>query len=316
MQCEFITTGVKKVAKNAGFIDFTIETTAGSQHGDNFLSVMTAITVSGMRMVDGTTRADKLYLICKAPPLSEIRKKNWKSKMVFDREIYIYTKLLPAFDRFQRERGLSEADSFLAYPKVYACEMNEINDMYILIMEDLTMRNFKMWPKNVLITLDHQLMVLRELGKYHAISFAMNDQRPNEFAEFKQLTDVTFDIIINGSLKNHFDKIIERAANEMQNPKHAEIFDKFRKTYTKSMENLLLGEIGTEFAVIRHGDCWNNNFLFKYGCGSDGDQVGEFSINFNVINPKLILKNLISAKPVDGYKFCGLAISTLRFAST
>lgn len=277
MLCEFITTNIEKVAKNEGFIDCKIETTAGSKPGDNFLGVLTAITVSGMRMINGVAKSDALYLICKAPPLSEIRKKNWKSKMVFDREIYIYTKLLPAFVRFQREKGLSETDLFSAYPKVYACEVNDANDMYILIMEDLTVKNFKMWPKNELITLDHELLVLRELAKYHAISFAMKDQRPNEFAEFTKLTDITYDVIINGSLKNHFDKIIERAANEMENSKHSEILHKFRKSYTKSMENLLLGEISTEFAVIRHGDCWNNNFLFKYG----GDQV-----NFTEISSK------------------------------
>lgn len=281
MLCEFLTSSVEKVAKNEGFIDCKIERTPGSnQHGDNFLGVMTAITVSGMRMVNGTAKADALHLICKSPPLSEIRKKNWKSKMVFEREIYIYTKLLPAFDRFQREKGLNESDSFRAYPKVYACETDATNDMYVLIMEDLTVENFKMWPKNVLITLDHQLLVLRELAKFHAISFAMNDQRRSEFNEFERLTDLTFDVIINGSLKNHFDKIIARAANEMNDPKHAKIFDKFRKTYTKSMDNLLRGEMSTEFAVIRHGDCWNNNFLFQYG----GDQVSEnFRINFKLI---------------------------------
>lgn len=265
MLSEFIKTNVEKVAKTEGFIDFKIETTAGSKHGDNFLGVLTAITVSGERMVDGTVKADELYLICKAPPLSEIRKKNWKSLAVFDREIYIYTKLLPAFVRFQQEKGLSETDSFLAFPKVYACERSATNDMYILIMEDLTVKNFRMWPKHELITLDHELLVLRELAKFHAISFAMNDQQPHLFAEFKQLTDVTFDVIINGPLKKHFDKIIERAAHEMQNPKHSEILHNFRKSYTKSMENLLLGTISTESAVIRHGDCWNNNFLFQYG---------------------------------------------------
>lgn len=173
MLCEFITASVEKVAQNEGFSDYKIETTAGSKPGDNFLGVMTAITISGMRMVNGTAKADALYLICKSPPLSEIRQKNWKSKIVFDREVFVYTKLLPAFDRFQREKGLNAIDSFHAYPKVYACDVNTTNDTHILIMEDLTMKNFKMWPKHELITLDHELLVLRELAKYHAISFAM-----------------------------------------------------------------------------------------------------------------------------------------------
>lgn len=110
----------------------------------------------------------------------------------------------------------------------------------------------------------------------------MKDQRTTEFAQFKQLTDLNYEVIIDGPLKKHFDKIIESAANQMENPKHAEILQKFRKIYSKSMENLLLGEISTEFAVIRHGDCWNNNFLFQYGVGGEGDQVNfEFLFHSN-----------------------------------
>lgn len=271
MLSDFITSCVEKVAKSEGFIDYTVGTTAGSKHGDNFLGVMTAITVSGMRSIDGGIKADALHLMCKAPPTSHIRKKNWKSKCIFEREIYVYTKLLPAFVRFQREKGLNEADSFLSFPKVYACEVNAANNLYVLIMEDLTVKNFKMWPKHEMITLDHELLVLRELAKFHAISFAMQDQQPQQFVEFKQLTDVIFDVIINGSLKCHFDKTVERAAMAMEKPKTRKIMEHFSKSYTKSMENLLLGDISTEFAVIRHADPWNNNFLFSY----DDDQVRE-----------------------------------------
>lgn len=294
MLSEFITASVERVAKSEGFVDYKIETTAGSKNGDNFLGVVTAVTVTGMRrMINGAIESDALHLICKAPPLSEIRKKNWKSKLVFEREIYIYTKLLPAFDRFQREKGLNESDLFLAYPKVYACDVDDANDMYTLIMEDLTMKNFKMWPKSELISLDHELLVLRELAKFHAISFAMENQRPNEFAEFKRLTDLTYGVIINGSLKHHFDKVIERTAKQMQNRKHAEILQRFRKSYTKSVERLLLGEISTEFAVIRHGDCWNNNFMFEYDGASGGDQVNFRSSFFrNFFVSSLILNFL------------------------
>lgn len=274
MLSDFVTKCVAKTAEAEGFVDYKIETTAGSKHGDNFLGVMTAITVAGMRTVDGVAKADALYLICKAPPTSEIRKKNWKSRCVFEREIYVYTKLLPAFVRFQREKGLSEADSFLSFPKVYACEVSDADDMYILIMEDLTVKNFRMWPKHEMITLDHELVVLRELAKFHAISFAMQDQRPSEFAEFKKLTDVIFDVIINGSLKKHFDQTVDRAALAMESPKNRRVMENFRKSYTKSMEQLLLGD--TEFAVIRHGDPWNNNFLFSYA----DDQVSLHAFHF------------------------------------
>lgn len=265
MQSELITNCLHRIAKREGFTDYKIEATAGSKHGDNFLGVMSAITLSGTRRQNSLSKSEVLHLICKAPPLNQIRKKNWKSKLVFDREIYVYTKLLPAFVRFQAEKGLSEADSFRAFPKVYECEVDEESEMYILIMEDLRVKNFEMWPKEKMISLDHELLVLRELAKFHALSFAMKDQRPAEFDEFKQqLKDVSYEIVIGGSLKSFIHQSVERLENALERPEHKQLVQNFQKRYLQVMEEFLVGPSSTEFAVIRHGDCWNNNFLFQY----------------------------------------------------
>lgn len=306
MLSDLIKRYLDKVAKNEGFSDYEIETTAGSKNGDNFLGVMTAITISGLRQQNGITNAEKLYLICKQPPLSEIRKKNWKSNLVFERELYVYSKLLPSFVRFQQEKGLSEVDSFLAFPKVYACEMDKTNDTYILIMEDLRWRNFVMWPKDTLISLDHELLILRELAKFHAISFAMEDQRPNEFSEFKQLLDVSFEVIINGSLKSCFHKLIDRAIEVLENNDHKKLMTDFRGKFAQRMEHLLLGAPSTELGVVRHGDVWNNNFLFKYSDGSVSiDICSEIFFQINKISLDLNVFVLFRfTERIGGNEFC------------
>lgn len=264
MLSEFIKSCVKKVAKNEGFIDFEIETTAGSKHGDNFLGVMTAITVIGTRKLNGISKQESLYLICKAPPLSEIRRKKWNSKSVFDREIYIYTQLLPAFARFQKEKGLSEADSFLSFPKIYACEVSEIDDSYILIMENLKMQQFEMYPKDKAPTVDHLLIALQELAKFHAISFAMKDQRPNEFAEFKDLGDIAMDMVFDGSIGLFVEQQMDRLVKAIENPVQKKMVEKLRENYVTTLNKFLRGQSSKEFGVIRHGDFWMNNLMFQY----------------------------------------------------
>lgn len=63
--------------------------------------------------------------------------------MTFNREIFVYSEILPAFVGFQKEKGLSEADSFLSFLKVYACGANKNDSIYLLIMEELRSKNYK-----------------------------------------------------------------------------------------------------------------------------------------------------------------------------
>lgn len=271
---EYLVNCIHKIAKNEQFIDYKIETAAGSSHGDNFLGEMTAVTLSGTRRGQcDEIQSDQLHLICKAPPANEIRQKNFNTSLVFDREIFIYTKMLPAFLQFQREKGLSEIDSFNAFPKVYACESNPTNGTYILIMEDLKSKNFQMFPKDQIITLDHQLLVMQELGKYHAVSFAMKEQQPNVFNEFKALKDAFVQVFAKTTIKTFIPKVIERSIDALHDAEHKKILQHFRATYMNRAMLIKTDSYCNEFGVMVHGDCWNNNFLFQYS----NDNVSEFS---------------------------------------
>ncbi|XP_055303848.1 uncharacterized protein LOC129569222 [Sitodiplosis mosellana] len=275
MSSESITKLLHQVAKNQGFSDYEIKTKTGSNHGDNFVGVMTAITLSGTKGLNGNGARQELHLICKTPPADEARKKLLRSDLVFDREIYTYSKLLPAFVRFQQEQGLSEVDAFSSFPKVYASEAK--NGSYILIMEDMKSKNYEMWPRENIIALDHELSIMRELGKFHACSFALKDQRPHEFDEFKGLKDIFIDVAIKGLFGSYIEKSVERAADTLKNPKYKEYMLNLRKNYASKVEHYLSEALSNDFGVIGHGDCWNNNFLFQ---NPDGDKNRLESVCF------------------------------------
>lgn len=268
---EFLTNLLHQVAKSEGFSNYEIDAKSGSSHGDNYVGIMTATTISGTKYLNDNHKKDEeLHLICKAAPADESRKKRVKSDLVFSREIYIYSKLLPAFVKFQKGKGLNEVDSFVSFPRVYASEINRENGTYVLIMDDLRRKNYQMWPKDEVISLDHQLLVLRELGKFHAVSFAMKDQRPNEFKDYEKLEDTFVDIVLNGLFRQFMDKSFDRSADALTNPKYKQFMKNLRNTYDKKLIEYLKGPCSKEFGVIGHGDCWTNNFLFQY---SDDDDV-------------------------------------------
>lgn len=229
------------------------------------MSILTAITITGTKVQNDKLQNDELNLLCKMPPLNEMKRKESASNAMFRREIYMYRKVLPAFVRFQKEKGLSEIDSFVSFPKVFACEINDVDDTCFLIMEDLRPQNFEMWPKEKTIPIDHELMIMRELAKLHAISFAMKDQCPNEFEQFKCLRDPKFENILKNEVGGFVDKTIEKTIEILEQPKHKEFMQTFLNTYKELIIEYLLGAASEEFAVVTHQDCWITNFLFQYG---------------------------------------------------
>lgn len=261
---DYLRSILERVAKNEGLLEYTIDTNAGSSHGDNFLGIMVAVTLIGTKSENGSVQKSHLHLLCKIPPSNEVRQENCNSKNIFDREIYMYSTLLPNFVRFQHGKGLSEADSFASFPKVYACEIDSVRKSYILIMEDLRFKNYEMWPKEKIAPLNHMLLVMRELGKFHAISFAMADQRPDEFEQFKRLHDRLGEFLIHGQMSIFVKQSLERAAEVIENPEYRKIVQSFANSFFMAYDDCITAPHSKEFAIITHGDCWNNNFLFKY----------------------------------------------------
>lgn len=262
---DYIEERLHRIAADQGMRNYKIESNATSiGSGKGFLGILNGVTI--INTVINTEQSklhEKLHLIFKIAPANELRRKHFKADLLFEREIAMYTKVLPAFMRFQQEKGLNAIDSFTAFPKLYASEFDRKNGVYFLIMEDLRSGNFKMWPKMKPLPFEHVERVLIELGKFHAISFAMQDQQPDRFEQFRNFNDLSSDILFRGKLNTAVTETIDRVLSVLTNHKHKEILQHFRQTYIDRVEELLIGASSKEFAVIGHGDCWNNNIMFQ-----------------------------------------------------
>lgn len=261
---QYIVNLLDTIAQHEGFTNHKYEVEPGTKHGDNFIAVLTAIKLSGDRVQCGKIISDTLHLLCKTVPQSKERRETFRSIKAFEREIFTYTRILPLFTEFQREKGLSVDECFLSFPKVYASIVDSVNDKYALIMEDLRPKQFVMWPRQQPITLAHEKLLLKQLGRFHGISYALKDQKPEVFAEFKALNDVVFDMIENGYARLVIDDCLERAVKVLKNDEHKKVVDKFQYNYYDVYKSFFAKEANEKFGVLNHGDCWVNNFLFQY----------------------------------------------------
>lgn len=265
----FVSKMVNEVAQSEGFINYKIEQNSDSDHGFGLSGIILSIKLYGERLNrnnnNGTNEIDTLHLICKMAPPNKERREGFQSKVLFEREITLYTRVLPLFVKFQQEKGLTEAESFISYPKVYATLIDNENENYAFVMDDLREQNYAMWPRNVPITFDYAKLILQQLGRFHAVSFAVKDQRPLEFEEFKSLFDVLEAQVTRGNFGKLMTDTHQQVMDIISNVEHKKIMQRLTSNYLEIMTNLYARESVDPFGVVNHGDCWINNFLFRYG---------------------------------------------------
>lgn len=250
---------LSNIAKADGLTDYTVELTAGCKHGDNFLGVVQRAVLHGQR----NGNAADLNLIIKLTSPNTARRQEFLMDHVFAREVLMYEKILPLFQKFQRDKGLAADEGFTSFPKCYAAIADEQSDRFVVIMEDLREKGFTMWPKEQPIPRDHLFMIVGQLAKLHAISFALKDQKPKVYEEFRELKDL-FRCFFRSEGTIHFmDSAFDRAIGGLVNEQHIEWLSDFKANMHTLREECLADGACDPFGVIGHGDLWLNNILFR-----------------------------------------------------
>lgn len=175
--------------------------------------------------------------------------------------------VLPVFRQFEESKRIQAGSGrFNAFPICY--KTVDAAPHECLILEDLAVDKYIMVdPRTENLSPDHVHLVMAALGKFHATSFALKQQQPAQFRQlthgldevFIRLSDVNMGKFINATATN--------VANIAKSLGNDEIAGKVREVYPDNVYDLVYecvrGELAEPYAVICHGDCWNNNTLFK-----------------------------------------------------
>nr|CAI5827350.1 unnamed protein product [Callosobruchus analis] len=253
---------VKQAIAGEDFSTYEIESRGGTENGDSFVGLVLFIKVQG---IDGNGKPKQLHLAMKLPKENATFRENM-GKASFHQEIIMYEDVFPAFERFQYQRQIRSP--FSSYPRCFKCL--KLEDKEILALEDLNAAGYSHHNKDICMNIAHIRMVLREYAKLHALSFALRDQNKSlfdsltvrlkePFVDFLSESKVAFDIGIQEALD-----LLKRSGDEA-------LYQKY-KQLSKGGADRLVEIIATidEKAVIVHGDCWNNNFMFQYKVCSKG----------------------------------------------
>lgn len=256
--CDFL----RSIATKLGFIEgdsTTLNFKSASNVGDGYLGSIDGVSIS-------STGHSSVHLVCKMMPADKEIINALKVVELFKREVLVYEQMLPVFEKFQRSKGLTESTGFFAYPKCYGCICDEKTQQFLIVMDDLRAKNYRMWPKMEPITFDHVQIVIRKLAKLHAVSFALKDQQPSILQPITCARDMFHEILMSPAYLSYLEGTQAKMISVIENnlPEHAVKFRKVCDGLTPILNEILNAKSSEPFTVLAHGDCWGNNTMIRY----------------------------------------------------
>ena len=271
----------------ASFEECKVVMSAASAKGDNYLGVLHRASIKD-------PKGKELNVVIKIPPSSAARREQFSVRQCFLRESQFYDSVYPMFKKFQEDKGIDvEKDGFYEVPSCYKSLTEDPCEG--LFLEDLKVSGFEMFDRFKDVTVDHVNRVMESLGKLHALSFAIKDQKPELIAPYKEMKD----FFVQGkqsareSIKTWFESLKKQAAGAVNGSINEDLKQKFhdilKDNFIEMLEPCINGSAAEPYSVICHGDCWNNNIMFRY-------EVMKFTIftfflrAFGTINKLLFLE--------------------------
>lgn len=254
---------LRETLKNEDMQHYKLEITSGSDAGDNFLGVLAKVWVKGKNSAGEDA---SLKLIVKTSPKNHQIYNLLAIKVAYQREIYLYTKVFPTFQKFQNEKSIR--NPFRSFPRY----INSIEEEHkeTMILEDMSVFGFSLKKeRREPMDLNHITLALEQYGRFHAVSLALKDQKPEVFEELvANLEDKHMRNWYGGNLIESVTRHFDRGLQALDPEKDREAYAIFQKLdYRKVVERiqaLVLSKDAGKYAVVNHGDCWINNFLFQY----------------------------------------------------
>lgn len=234
--------------------DYTLELACAK--GDNYLGV-----VWRLHLPEGRS------LVLKLPPGNAIRRKQFFAQPCFKRESLAYEEFLPLTQRFQVERAVAPEQRFRHYAQCLGTRLDEPNEC--IVLEDLCAAGYRLHDRFAELTPPHATLVMRAYAKLHAVSLALKQRQPQRLRPFQQLVDIFQQRRGDHALGVYFEQLKQNALGALRPLEDADALQRLqayfaRGSYFDLLLELLNGDNCEPYAVVCHGDSWNNNLLYRH----------------------------------------------------
>ncbi|PSN35714.1 hypothetical protein C0J52_24224 [Blattella germanica] len=178
---------------------------------------------------------------------------------VFRNETAVYSTVIPTFQRF------FNSTVFCPFPKCLHANQN------LIVLEDLGTAGFSMTNRMEGLDVHHCRLVLQGLARFHAMSLALKKIDPKMFQKARESIEEVIYIdeaarLFSVSMENSLKMATESLRILSNNDGTFDVAIKTIDSFNGKMFNIMSELVKPQepLSVICHGDCWNNNILFRY----------------------------------------------------
>ncbi|XP_068619699.1 uncharacterized protein [Battus philenor] len=216
----------------------------------NYFGVLIPVTINGKIHAENVT----LKLVLKLAPTDDRYRVSGAMAIMFKREIFVYSKILPLYDELQKHIEIS---SQFVRPKCYYSCMDYCKE--IIAIQNMCYEGYKPIVHSMFLDFDHLTVSLQSLAKFHALSFMLEHKDKKAFEEvcntclpLSEKTNKRFLDI----LKDRLNKALQKFENSVYVP----ILTNLKENCNSFIEAMFYS---SERNCLCHGDIWKENILFK-----------------------------------------------------
>ncbi|KAJ8957796.1 hypothetical protein NQ314_006471 [Rhamnusium bicolor] len=218
---------VEKSLDNTKLKNYEIGLEGKSDKGDGYAGEIVFVSVNG---VSKENKKKTLHWVIKHAKRNDHLRKTVPMKEAFDNEIYVYNEVFPTFKQFQIEKNI--LDVFESVPKCYKTLI--FDDMEVLVLDNLKKRGYELHDKKTPFNICHLKTVLKEYGKLHALSFALRDQRNEDFSKLTESGIDVFKLFVESeSVYESFKKSVDQALNILEENNEFDLMRNLKKLMKK-----------------------------------------------------------------------------------
>ncbi|XP_045114527.1 uncharacterized protein LOC123506479 isoform X2 [Portunus trituberculatus] len=230
-------------------VDFT-------KKGDNYASLVTSVEVK--YELDGNS-SEVVYVV-KINTGKTFGGDNMFD-LFFQKECNFFLDIAPQMNSVLKEIGHTDIN----VPKCFHASLEEGKE--VIFLEDLRARGYKMVDRKQGLDKAHTTLVLRELARLHAASLLLQNRTPKEdFGEKYPLLKIKMAYLMQNysSLCKAIEDNVAFAKDIIERVGGYEGVSAWINTIIPNLVDIFDQMECGEPMVVCHGDCWNNNFLFRY----------------------------------------------------
>ncbi|XP_022901646.2 uncharacterized protein [Onthophagus taurus] len=252
---------VNKKSKFTNPIVKNISFGAPTTKGESYLSLVTRFSIE-ICEAGSDKETETIPIIVKSFPSNLARKETFRSVDFFENEILFYNKVWPCLDAFQKSKNVQNPLDIV--PECLSAFTDGKNDF--IALTDLCYSKYGGLPRNTSLNFEQTIEIIRTFGKFHAISLALNDQKPDEFKKIiSTLQETYFDEKFRSWYTPVMNKLLPVLRDSIEKELSKEYLDKFEELIKRDIykECCKICKNHTVLCGVTHGDCWAPNFLVK-----------------------------------------------------